>query len=55
VFGDGTGTTVTMPGTGAGLATPTTVTVYGRVLDSAANQAIAPGSYSDTITVTVSY
>jgi spore coat protein U-like protein len=55
VFGDGTGATAKVAGTGAGLATATTVTVYGRVLDSAANQAIAPGSYSDTITVTVSY
>ena len=55
VFGDGSGSTSTVGGTGTGLATATTVTVYGRVLDSAANQAIAPGSYSDSIFVTVSY
>jgi spore coat protein U-like protein len=55
VFGDGTGTTATIAGTGAGLATPVTTTVYGQLLDSTANQAVAPGNYSDTITVTISY
>jgi len=55
VFGDGTGTTGTNAGTGAGVATANTVTVYGQLLDSATNQAAVPGSYSDTITVTVSY
>jgi spore coat protein U-like protein len=55
VFGDGTGGTATNAGTGAGVATANTVTVYGQLLDSATNQAAVPGSYSDTITVTVSY
>jgi spore coat protein U-like protein len=55
VFGDGTGTTAKVPGTGAGLATAVNTTVYGQLLDSAANQAAAPGNYSDTITVTISY
>lgn len=55
VFGDGTGGTATNAGTGAGVATANTVTVYGQLLDSASNQAAVPGSYSDTITVTVSY
>lgn len=55
VFGDGTGGTGTQTGTGAGVATANTVTVYGQLLDSASNQAAVPGSYSDTITVTVSY
>jgi spore coat protein U-like protein len=55
VFGDGTGGTGTNAGTGAGVATANTVTVYGQLLDSAANQASVPASYSDTITVTVSY
>ena len=55
VFGDGTGGTGTQAGTGAGVATANTVTVYGQLLDSAANQAAVPGSYSDTITVTVTY
>ncbi len=55
VFGDGTGTTAKAAGTGAGLATAVNTTVYGQLLDSTANQAAAPGSYSDTITVTISY
>ncbi len=55
VFGDGTGGTGTATGTGAGIATANTVTVYGQLLDSAANQAAVPGSYTDTITVTVTY
>jgi len=55
VFGDGTGGTGTNAGTGAGVATANTVTVYGQLLDSAANQTAVPASYSDTITVTVTY
>ena len=55
VFGDGTGATGTGTGTGAGVATANTLTVYGQLPDSATNQAAIPGSYSDTITVTVSY
>jgi spore coat protein U-like protein len=30
-------------------------TVYGQLVDSAANEAAPPGSYSDTITVTATY
>jgi spore coat protein U-like protein len=55
VFGDGTGGTGTIAGTGLGVATANTVQVFGQVPDSATNQAAVPGSYSDTITVTVSY
>jgi spore coat protein U-like protein len=55
VFGDGSGTSKTVPGTGAGLATANVVTVFGQLPDSAANQAAAAGSYTDTITVTVTY
>ena len=55
IFGDGSGTSKTVAGTGAGVATANTVTVFGQLLDSAANQAAVPGSYSDTITVTVTY
>jgi spore coat protein U-like protein len=55
VWGDGTGGTATQTGTGAGKATASTFKVYGRLPDSAANQAALPGSYSDTITVTVTY
>lgn len=55
VFGDGTASTGTIPGTGAGVATANTVTVFGQLPDSAANQAAVPGNYSDTILVTVTY
>jgi spore coat protein U-like protein len=40
---------------GAGVATANDVTVFGQLPDSAANQAAVPGSYTDTITVTVTY
>jgi len=55
IFGDGTGGTGTIGGTGLGVATANTVQVFGQVPDSATNQAAVPGSYSDTITVTVTY
>ena len=55
IFGDGSGTSKTVAGTGAGVATANAVTVFGQLPDSAANQAAIPGSYTDTITVTVSY
>jgi spore coat protein U-like protein len=55
IFGDGSGTSKTVTGTGAGVATANAVTVFGQLPDSAANQAAVPGSYSDTITVTVAY
>ena len=55
VFGDGTGGSVTSTGTGAGVATANAVTVFGQLLDSATNQAAVPGSYADTVLVTVAY
>jgi spore coat protein U-like protein len=55
VFGDGTGTSKTEAGTGAGMGTATAFTVFGQLPDNATNQAAVPGSYTDTITVTVSY
>jgi spore coat protein U-like protein len=55
IFGDGTATTSTVAGTGAGLATAQNVVVFGQLLDSATNQLAVPGSYADTITVTVNY
>jgi spore coat protein U-like protein len=55
VWGDGTGGTATQAGTGAGLGTATSFTVFGRLPDSATNQDVATGSFSDTITVTVTY
>jgi spore coat protein U-like protein len=55
IFGDGSGTSKTVAGTGAGVATANAVTVFGQLPDSAANQAAVAGSYTDTITVTVTY
>ena len=55
ILGDGTGSTLLSPGIGAGLATANALTVYGQLPDNATNQLAVPGSYSDTITVTVSY
>lgn len=51
VWGDGTGSTVTIGNTGTGAAQ--NVTVYGRIPGS---QSSAPaGSYADTVSVTVTY
>lgn len=52
IWGDGTGSTATVSGTGAGLLTATTHSVYGRV---ASGQDRAIGSYASTITVTVTF
>ncbi len=50
IWGDGTLSTATVAGTGNGSAQP--LTVYGRV---PTGQHVADGSYSDTITVTLTY
>jgi spore coat protein U-like protein len=42
-------------GAGMGAAQAVTQTVYGTVVDSAPNQLEPPGTYTDTITVNVSY
>jgi spore coat protein U-like protein len=55
VFGDGSGTSVTQSGAGAGVATAVPFTVYGQLPDSANNKNAVPGAYTDTITVTVTY
>lgn len=56
LLGDGTtGGSAKVTGTGAGLATASTTTVYGQLPDSTANQAVPPGSYTDTVTVSVAY
>jgi spore coat protein U-like protein len=54
IFGDGA-TGVTQAGTGVGLASAVLVQVYGNLPDNAANQAASPGSYADTINVSVAY
>jgi spore coat protein U-like protein len=50
IWGDGTGGTVTVDGNGSGTAQ--SLTVYGRI---PASQFVTAGSYSDLVTVTVSY
>lgn len=46
IFGDGTG---------AGVATANTLTLFGNLPDSATNQGAVPGNYIDTTLVTVTY
>jgi spore coat protein U-like protein len=57
VWGDGSATTGTVSGVGGGLGMPNAIqhTVYGELPISPANQSVAVGAYSDTITVTVEY
>jgi len=50
IWGDGTHSTSTVGGTGSGSAQP--YTVYGQI---AAGLYVTPGSYTDTITVSVTY
>ncbi len=52
VWGDGTGSTFTVAGTGSGLLTANTITVYGQIPIS---QDKPVGTYSSLITVTISY
>jgi spore coat protein U-like protein len=57
VFGDGT-TGSTVPGTGAGMGAVNaqTVTVFGRLPDTAANQTAAVlTDYTDSVSITVTY
>lgn len=51
VWGDGTGSTATIGNSGTGAAQ--NVTLYGRV--ASGQTAVPPGSYSDTVAVTVTY
>jgi spore coat protein U-like protein len=55
VWGDGTGVSATLAGTGAGVATANNLTVFGNLPDNPTNQAAVPGAYADTVTVTVTY
>jgi spore coat protein U-like protein len=52
IWGDGTGSTFTVAGTGSGLLTANTITVYGQIPVS---QDKPVGTYASTITVTVNY
>jgi len=42
-------------GTGAGLGTPQTLTVFGRIPDSGGNLLAVAGSFADTVVVTINY
>ncbi len=57
VWGDGTQSTATVSAVGRGLMSGAAITqtVYGQLPDSPANVDLAPGLYTDTITVTVTY
>jgi spore coat protein U-like protein len=55
IWGDGSGATQYVTGTGAGTAAPVPLTVYGLLPDSAVNQLAVPGTYSDTILVVIVY
>jgi spore coat protein U-like protein len=52
VWGDGTASTGTVSGTGAGLFSAVSHTVYGQI---GINQDSAPGTYTSTITVTLTF
>ena len=51
VWGDGSGTTALVSNSGTGVAQ--NVTIYGRV--GSGQTSVPPGSYSDTVSVTVTY
>lgn len=55
IWGDNTSGTGRLGGTGAGMGTPQTLTVWGRLLASQNQGAIDAGSYTDTITATIVY
>lgn len=50
IWGDGSGSTATVAGTGSGAAQ--SLSAYGRIF---AGQTPQPGTYADTVSVTVSY
>lgn len=52
IWGDGTSSTGTLNGSGSGLLTAADHTVYGRI---DIGQDVPPGSYSSTVTVTVTF
>jgi len=52
VWGDGTASTGTVSGTGAGLLSAVSHTVYGQI---GVNQDSLPGAYASTITVTLNF
>jgi spore coat protein U domain-containing protein, fimbrial subunit CupE1/2/3/6 len=57
IWGDGTLTTGTVPGTGSGMsaAAEKTHTVYGQIPNSTNNQNAPGGAYTDSVSVTIEY
>jgi spore coat protein U-like protein len=55
VWGDDTGATDLVGGSGLGMGTPITRTVYGRLLAADNVGAVEAGAYSDTIVATITY
>jgi spore coat protein U-like protein len=55
IWGDGSGNSQILTGTGSGTATPAALTVYGLLPDNTFNQTAAAGNYSDTILVVVTF
>jgi spore coat protein U-like protein len=57
IWGDGSGSTVTVGDVGEGMSAAREIshTVYGQLANSAANQDAPAGTYGDVITVTVTY
>jgi spore coat protein U-like protein len=55
VWGDETGTTDVVGGSGTGMANALTRTVYGRLLAADNVAAVEAGAYSDTIVATITY
>jgi spore coat protein U domain-containing protein, fimbrial subunit CupE1/2/3/6 len=55
VWGDGSGTSKTVNGTGVGMGTQVTTNVFGQMVDSATNAAQPPGAYNDTVLATVTF
>lgn len=57
IWGDGSASTGTVPGTGSGMSATQvkTHTVFGQLPNSVANQDAPTGTYQDTVTVTVEY
>lgn len=57
IWGDGSSSSVTVSDVGGGMSATKEIskTVYGQLVDSAANQDAPAGTYGDTIVVTVTY
>jgi spore coat protein U-like protein len=55
VWGDDTGTTDVVGGSGTGMANALTETVYGRLLAADNVAAVEAGAYNDTIVATITY